>query len=108
MKILQFLCRKSFLGLCLALPIAGLIGCHAMTGTVSHEPTAHISFHGASDGDMATIDDGAPVRLHAGDDNNPVATLPGKHVVRVSRSGAMVVDQEILVSDLQTLEIRIP
>ncbi len=107
MNALRILSRKGLAGLCLALVAAGLVGCHSMTGAVSHEPTAYISFLGASDGDMASIDDGAPVRLHSGDGNDPIAARPGRHAVRVIRAGVAVVDREILVSDLQTLEIRV-
>jgi hypothetical protein len=107
MNIFHTLGRKGLAGICLAFAAAGLVGCHSMTGTVSHEPAAYISILGASDGDIATIDGGAPVRLHSGDDNDPIAAKPGKHLVRVSRSGFVVVDREVLVSDQQTLEIRV-
>ncbi len=88
--------------------LVGLIACHSVTGTVSHEPTAYIKILGANDGDIAIIDDGAPVKLQSGDDSDPIIANPGKHSVRVKRSGAVVVDREVLVSDLQTLEIRVP
>jgi len=88
--------------------IAGLSGCHSTTGTVSHAPTAYVKFLNAEKGDAASIDGGTPVRLESGDDSDPIFADPGKHTVQVTRSGAVVLSREILVSDLQTLEIRIP
>jgi len=108
MNILSAFGRGAAIAGCLALVSAGSFGCHSMTGTVSHEPTAYIKIVGASDGDLVTIDDGAPVQLKAGDDNDPIAASAGRHEVRVRRSGSVVADREVLVSDLQTLEIRVP
>jgi hypothetical protein len=88
--------------------IAGLSGCHSTTGTVSHEPTAYVKFLNAEKGDTASIDGGTPFRLESGDDSNPILAAPGKHTVQVARSGTVVLLREVLVSDLQTLEIRIP
>lgn len=93
--------------LCIALagPIAGVTACHSVTGTVSHDPTGYFSILGAIDGDVATIDDGAPLRINPG---TPIMVVPGKHRVQVSRGGAVIMDREVLVSDLQTLELRLP
>jgi hypothetical protein len=88
--------------------IGGLSGCHSTTGTVSHEPTAYIKLLNTEKGDMASVDGGAPLRLESGDDSDPIFAAPGKHTVQVIRSGAVVLSREILVSDLQTLEIRVP
>jgi len=88
--------------------IAGLSGCHSTTGTVSHEPTAYLKFLNAEKGDMASIDGGTPLRLESGGENEPIFAAPGKHTVQIIRSGAVVLSREILVSDLQTLEIRVP
>lgn len=105
MKLLPF--RLAVIALLLG-SIAGLSGCHSTTGTVSHEPTAYVKFLNAEKGDAAAIDGGTPFRLESGDDSDPILTAPGKHTVQVVRSGAVVLSREILVSDLQTLEIRIP
>ena len=88
--------------------IAGLSGCHSTTGTVSHEPTAYVKFLNTEKGDMASMDGGTSIRLESGDDSDPIFAAPGKHKVQVIRSGAVVLSREILVSDLQTLEIRVP
>ena len=88
--------------------IAGLSGCHSTTGTVSHDPAAYVKFLNAEKDDSASIDGGTPFRLESGDDSEPIFAAPGKHTIRVTRSGAVVLSREILVSDLQTLEIRVP
>jgi hypothetical protein len=88
--------------------IAGLTGCHSTTGTVSHEPTAYVKFLNVEKGDMASIDSGTPFRLESANDSDPIFAAPGKHTIQVIRSGAVVLSREILVSDLQTLEIRVP
>ena len=88
--------------------IAGLSGCHSTTGTVSHDPTAYVKFLNAEKGDSASIDGGTPFQLDSGDESEPMLAAPGKHTVRVTRSGAVILSREILVSDLQTLEIRVP
>ena len=105
MKSMSYSIRRILLGLALAASAAGLASCHSMTGTVSHDPTGYFKIIGAADGDVAIIDDGAPILLHP---DAPVVVVPGKHRVRVSRGGAVVMDREVLVSDLQTLELRIP
>jgi hypothetical protein len=40
--------------------------------------------------------------------DTPIVVVPGKHRVQVSRGGTVVMDREVLVSDLQTLELRLP
>jgi hypothetical protein len=88
--------------------VVGQSGCHSTSGTVSHEPTAYVKFLNAEKGDVASIDGGTPFQLVSGDDSDPIFFAPGKHTVQVSRSGAVILSREILVSDLQTLEIRVP
>ena len=105
MKSMSHSIRKSLLGVALAASVVVLTSCHSVTGTVSHEPTGYFRFVGAADGDVAIIDDGAPIQLRP---DTPVVVVPGKHRVQVSRAGAIVMDREVLVSDLQTLELRIP
>jgi hypothetical protein len=97
--------RKVLLGLGLATSLAGVTGCHSVTGTVSHDPTGYFSILGAADGDVAIIDGGAPVPIRP---DTPIVVVPGKHRVQVSRGGTVVMDREVLVSDLQTLELRLP
>ena len=97
--------HKVLLGLTLLSSLPEMTGCHSVTGTVSHEPTGYFNILGAADGDSAVIDDNAPIQLHP---DTPIVVVPGKHRVQVSRSGTIIMDREVLVSDLQTLELRLP
>jgi len=89
-------------------PLAGLTACSSTTGTVSHEPTAYFKILNAAQGDMVSIDGGTMLQLNSGNDNQPIFAAPGKHTIQIMRAGAAVLSREVLVSDLQTLEIRIP
>lgn len=82
----------------------GLAGCATNTGTITRAAVAHISFVGNTQDAHATIDDQAPVLL----DGGKLPTQPGKHRIRVTRSGRLVVDREVLVGDQQTMEISVP
>jgi hypothetical protein len=88
--------------------VAGLTACHSTTGTVSHDPTAYIKLLNTEKDDTVSIDGGTVIRLKSDDESEPVFTTPGKHTVQVIRSGVIILSREILVSDLQTLEIRVP
>lgn len=105
---MKFLPFRLFLVTFVLGSVVGQSGCYSTTGTVSHEPTAYVKFLNAQNGDVALIDGGAPFQLVAGDDNETVFAAPGKHMIQVIRSGAVILSREILVSDLQTLEIRVP
>lgn len=86
----------------------GLAGCALQTGTITRAPTASFSFVGVVEGAVVTIDNGAPVTLTGSKRGGIVPTLPGRHQVRVSRDGVILVDREVLVGDLQIFEIALP
>lgn len=83
-----------------------LAGCYSETGTLSRAPAAQLMLSGKFEGTAVTVDDGVPLALTA--QGTKIAVTPGKHHVTVSRGGQLVLDQVVLVSDLQTLEIAIP
>ncbi len=85
-----------------------LAGCSTTTGTLSRDPVAYLRLAGVTATDTAQVDDLSPVSLTPKDQQATLRIAPGKHRIRVLRSGAVVVDRSILVSDLQTLEITVP
>jgi hypothetical protein len=99
-----------FLSFCFVMiaSTAGLTGCYSTTGTVSHDPTAYISVIGAAPGDLITIDAGPPIEVSSDSALKPMFVTPGKHAIRVARAGTMILVRDVLVSDLQTLEVRVP
>ena len=62
------------------------------------------------DGDfrILVIDDNPAVEFSSASRQLPISVPPGKHRVRVSKGGQLVVDREVLVTDLQTMEIAVP
>ena len=85
--------------------LAALSGCMQSTGTVSTDPTSYIRFLGAEKGDTASVDGATAVAL---DPDKPLLITPGKRHIQVSRGGSTVLEKDVMVSDLQTLEVRLP
>lgn len=79
-------------------------GCASETGTVTRAPISHFSFVGNIKSAVVSIDEQQGVIL----DGNKLVTSPGKHRIRITKGGRLVVDREVMVGDQQTLEISIP
>lgn len=81
-----------------------LSGCMANTGTITHAAVSYFSFVGNTQGAVVSIDEQPAVTS----DDGKVATEPGRHRIRVTKGGRLLVDREVLVGDQQTMEIFIP
>ena len=103
MKLMPYLVRLSG-RLVVALSMVWVSGCHSVNGTVSHDPVGHFSIIGYQ-WRRQTIDGGAPIQLQS---DSPITVAPGRHRVQISRGGSVVMDRDVMVSDLQTLELSLP
>jgi hypothetical protein len=92
--------------LCILLTCAGCT--YSTTGTLSRDPAAYLRIVGVIDADSVQIHDLSPVELTAKKATATVLITPGRHRIRLLRSGQIIVDRMVLVSDLQTLELRVP
>jgi hypothetical protein len=90
--------------------IATTSGCHSSSGTLSRAPVAYLDVIVPGNRQSVVIDEGSPVAVEADQHERSRFTVePGKHRVRViGVGGAVVFDREVLVSDEQILEIKIP
>jgi hypothetical protein len=80
-----------------------LSGCMANTGTFTHAALSHFAFVGETQDAIISIDD-----HQATPEDGKVTTEPGRHRIRVTKGGKLVVDREVLVGDQQTMEISVP
>lgn len=83
-------------------------GCYSTTGTVSREPEAYLAVMNVGQEVTASIDEGEKITLKQGKKPVRLQVTPGKHRIQVYRSGTLVVDRAVLVSDTQTLEVGLP
>ncbi|MFV0347443.1 MAG: hypothetical protein ACK5JO_02570 [Halodesulfovibrio sp.] len=90
-------------------------GCGAHEGVVISAEEAWLSFTGDTRGAMLSLDGADEIQLrpagYAKDSSSKqkwYQVAPGKHSVRITRNGAVVVDRVILVDKGQTREVFIP
>jgi hypothetical protein len=82
------------------------VGCTQQTGTVTKASTSALVFVGDSANIVVSVD-GRSFALSPKIAKNHFEVSPGVHRVTIMRDAAVVVDREILLSDRQTMEIRI-
>ena len=80
---------------------------HQDTGALSRAPAAFLVFSGETSNALVSVDS-RPFELNGDNAKNHFELSPGKHRVRVTRQGQVVVDRELLLSDGQTMEVSIP
>lgn len=85
------------------------VGCgSAVTGTRSFDPVAYLKINGAKDGQIVLVDDLPAVTILKSNENAVLRVAPGKHRIRITQQDRILVDRNIYVSDIQTLEITVP
>jgi hypothetical protein len=76
----------------------------ANTGTITHAAISYFAFVGETRGATVSVDDQPAVPL----DGAKLSIEPGRHHIRVTKEGKVVVDRDVLVGDQQTMEISVP
>jgi uncharacterized lipoprotein YajG len=84
-----------------------LAGCGSPGATTVSTPTA-IRVSGNVVGTTIVLDDRLVFQISGKDGRMVFTVTPGRHHVRVERSGAAVLDQTVSVSKGQTLEVAVP
>ena len=83
-------------------------GCSSNSGTVSHAPIAYFELIGVAGNMSVSIDGGEAISLEPKSKSIRLQVEPGRHRIKVSKAGEIILDRKVLVSDQQTLEIRLP
>ncbi len=105
--------KRIFVILAVVLVLA-LAACGGHEGAVGSEETAWLSFTGDCRGAMLSLDGGEGILLRPAaytkksTKNRWYQVAPGRHSVRISRNGAVIVARDILVGNGQTKEIFVP
>lgn len=94
--------------LMLALGIFLLGGCGLHEGVVQKAEKSYIKFSGNTSSVLVQIDDMAPFDLAFKGDSTLYQVAPGKHSVKISRGGSIVVNKLVFIDSGAAAEIIIP
>lgn len=86
--------------------ILSLTGCGYKEGVSTSAPQAYLYFTGPTEGVLVSIDEGDSFPIQAGI-NNQYTIEPGKHTVKIYRSGTLIIDRNIYVGNGISKEIEV-
>jgi hypothetical protein len=93
---------------CLVFLIAGLIACGYQTGVIQKAEIGYFQFSGNLDGALVKIDNREPFALSTADGNTLFEIKPGKHMLKVFRGNALLIERIVFLESQATFEVKIP